>query len=948
MRITSILVLAALLATGLWAPSPALGESTVDATRNDEYVVRAARIYVLDRVDYIADGWMHVRDGVIVALGDGAAPEGVDTVDLGGASILPGLVSLKSSLFIGGDSEGIGPTYRSADKFNPYADFRRSWAKGVTVARLHPPGRRFISGIGAVVRFGKDGSSEVLIDRSDLLLNFNDTAGRGEAPYAEIRTPTSLDVPFTPAEREGPQTRLGRIATLERALAEAMEQSGKPFDRLTYDRRAAALETHLQSGRPFLLDARRDSDIMQALTASSILKGRCALYGLDEAHLLADKVAASKLPCVVEIANNLLDTSGSYDPVRPLRRSLSVAGDLERRGVEVVLSGQTDDLLLAAALAVKGGLSESSALRAITTRPARLLGLGDQVGRLAPGRSADFVVVNDDPLATSSHVQEVWVAGRADWKRSLHAVGTAKAKKREALVVRAGLVYDGVGGVFENGEVLIENGKVVACGVTVPRPKYARIHDAGADAVVTPGFIDAHGFLGLEGDTSGVSADYDFEELFRVPRGAFSEVVRAGVTTVVVAPRGASSSGVPFTAIKTTGVPGESLVAKNKAGIKLSVRGSAKTAERALEGLVKRAEAYNKSWMDYEAALAKFEEQKKAGTLPTAAPAKAAPKKGAPSKPAPSSGGTDPISGTWEVTLSGGPVPDKVVVKMRLALSGNNLNGTIEDPLGSGEDAAIVGKVSGKTIAAEIEAEGSPFGNPTLTATLGAADAMSGKIVIGGMIEIDLAAKRTSRGRPKITVKAKANPKAVKVTAKGPKKPKFDKKLEPFRPILAGKSGVAIEAQGKAALLASSTVFARRKIPVVILDGQGFHEIKDQVDGELVAVALGRDLTRVENRQEILIPDELDRAGVPPLFHSDADWAAQLLPRLAQAAVREGLDSHQALRSLTSDAARYLRLDDVVGSLRPGRDGDLLIFDGEPFDVRSTLRTVIVRGKEVR
>ena len=50
----------------------------------------------------------------------------------------------------------------------------------------------------------------------------------------------------------------------------------------------------------------------------------------------------------------------------------------------------------------------------------------------------------------------------------------------------------------------------------------------------------------------------------------------------------------------------------------------------------------------------------------------------------------------------------------------------------------------------------------SLGATLGAADAMTGKIVIGGMIEIDLNAKRTSRGRPKITVKARAeNPIAM-------------------------------------------------------------------------------------------------------------------------------------------------------------------------------------------
>ena len=64
-----------------------------------------------------------------------------------------------------------------------------------------------------------------------------------------------------------------------------------------------------------------------------------------------------------------------------------------------------------AALAVRHGLPREEALRAVTSRAAALAGAGDRVGTLAPGRDADLVLFDGDPLEPSSRVLLVAVDG---------------------------------------------------------------------------------------------------------------------------------------------------------------------------------------------------------------------------------------------------------------------------------------------------------------------------------------------------------------------------------------------------------------------------------------------------------------------------------------------------------------------------------------------------------
>ncbi len=60
-----------------------------------------------------------------------------------------------------------------------------------------------------------------------------------------------------------------------------------------------------------------------------------------------------------------------------------------------------------------------------------------------------------------------------------------------------------------------------------------------------------------------------------------------------------------------------------------------------------------------------------------------------------------------------------------------------------------------------------------------------------------------------------------------------------------------------------------------------------------------------------------------------------------------GLSFEQALATITIDAARILGVADRVGSLEVGKDGDLALYDGDPFEYTSHCIGVIIDGTVV-
>ena len=93
------------------------------------------------------------------------------------------------------------------------------------------------------------------------------------------------------------------------------------------------------------------------------------------------------------------------------------------------------------------------------------------------------------------------------------------------------------------------------------------------------------------------------------------------------------------------------------------------------------------------------------------------------------------------------------------------------------------------------------------------------------------------------------------------------------------------------------------------------------------------------------VPAILARAGIKVSLQTDAGAEQQNLREFASLCVRYGMSEEDALRSITSWAAETVDLADRVGAIAPGKDADLVLLDGPPFEFRTSVRAVLVDGK---
>ena len=130
-----------------------------------------------------------------------------------------------------------------------------------------------------------------------------------------------------------------------------------------------------------------------------------------EGHLVADLLAQERARVITG------PSLGDRGKPELANVSFATPGILNRAGVLCSICTDHPEtplpyLPLCAALAVKSGMAEEEALRAITWYPARIVGLDHRVGSLAPGLDADLVLWSEHPLRLSAAVRAVVVQGK--------------------------------------------------------------------------------------------------------------------------------------------------------------------------------------------------------------------------------------------------------------------------------------------------------------------------------------------------------------------------------------------------------------------------------------------------------------------------------------------------------------------------------------------------------
>ncbi|MCA9242505.1 MAG: amidohydrolase family protein [Phycisphaerales bacterium] len=897
----------------------------------DSFAIRAKRVYPCgDRgAQAIENGVVVVRDGRIVAVGaDVPIPSDLLLIDLPDGVVCPGFVDAGTDL-VGphyGD-ESVSGVYRAIDGFDRYGDYRTLLETGVTTASIDPGSHRLISGRAAVVRLGGDPASRVLVADGAITINLGVF---GAQPIVHVPFYASSDEMIQPGRAQRPSSRLS-------ALAEAQDQirraaMGMPQKR--YDIHELAFAEAWRSQAPVRVQAREAVDIEGAMRLLSGQQRACCVVGLTEADDVANELIASGLPIVLSLESSYRwparDLGPSEDAMTDGAESAGAVGRARAGDSPIALTGRGQgpiaDLRMIAALAMRGGMPRDLALRAITSAPAKILGVEDRVGAIAPGRDADILVLSGDPLDINSRVLRTYIAGKVAYEAP---------RGSGALVVRAGHVWTGES-MMTDAQVLVENGKIAAVGARVPHPRDARIIDAGPDAFVTPGFIDGHGHLGFEGDRGAAGPDVSPHLLAAVANREFHRVARAGVTTVMQTSYGPSQAGSRISAIKTWGVGYERMVAQELAGMYFSMTGQepsqgASRIKQALEA----GKKYEEEWKKYYDELKKWKEAKAAGKKVEVKDEK--PKEEKEEK-------VDPITGLWDYSVTGDPLPEPVEGPMTLELDGTKITGKLSDPMGEAE-VELSGTLNGTSVRLEVEAD-TDLGKPVINAELDVEDHMKGTAGLGDMFTFQFEATRVERGKVQITMKrSRSRGKDGK-----PVPPKINEALEPIRMLLKGEIPALVAADTPAEISAALELLVDEyKIPVVLLDATEATAVVEDLKkrAENVGVVAPTRVERMRDERPYAEAVDLAGQGVRVALQSNAEDGARSLPNMALFAVSLGMGGDAALRALTIDAARMYRVDDHVGRLAPGCDGDVLIFSGHPFDADSRLERVIVGGEEV-
>jgi len=179
---------------------------------------------------------------------------------------------------------------------------------------------------------------------------------------------------------------------------------------------------------------------------------------------------------------------------------------------------------------------------------------------------------------------------------------------------------------------------------------------------------------------------------------------------------------------------------------------------------------------------------------------------------------------------------------------------------------------------------------------------------------------------------------------KAPTKPQPVDAMEPYRALFTGKIVALVEAQREDAIrLAVAICRDEFNIRTALVGADDAWRVADLLVQKGVAVITGPELVRTVDRAEVNLPLTLAMRGVPVGFQSQATAGAKHLPTAVGFAVRHGLGWEDALRGLGAGPAGFLGLDSV-GTLAPGKDADLVVLSGMPFEPSTRVLAVMVDG----
>ena len=182
------------------------------------------------------------------------------------------------------------------------------------------------------------------------------------------------------------------------------------------------------------------------------------------------------------------------------------------------------------------------------------------------------------------------------------------------------------------------------------------------------------------------------------------------------------------------------------------------------------------------------------------------------------------------------------------------------------------------------------------------------------------------------------------------KRPAFDMKLEALIPVLERKIPLKAHAHQANDILTAIRVAKEFGVRLTLEHCTEGHLIADELAKEGFPCAVGPSLTHASKwelqNKSWTTPGILAAKGCQVSIITDAPVIPQQhLPLCAGLAIRAGMDPYEALKAITLNPAKHLGIEDRVGSLEAGKDADLLIYEGSPFETGNTPEKVLINGE---
>jgi imidazolonepropionase-like amidohydrolase len=411
MRATRILPALAGLAL-VAVPALPLASQVIAITGGTVYPVSGPRI---------ENGTVVITNGVITAVGANVAvPAGAQRIDATGKWVTPGFVAANTQLGVvevgavgetrdasARGKDNVAAAFRVWDGLNAtstlFAPARQDG--GVTTVGVWPRGN-LIAGQAAVLDLRSEDGAD-LVRRAPALM------------VAQLGSPGSASA----------SSRGEELAKLRAVLADArLYRTARVRIDAGQSRTLAASVADLQALQPVLagtlplaIAANRSGDILNAIALGREFGLRIVIAGGAEAWRVAPQLAAARVPVLAGAMSNIPE---SFATLGTAQENL---GLLRKAGVTVAIVGNgpgdedaynVRNLRYEAGNAVAYGMSWDDALRAVTLAPAEILGVGDKVGTLQPGKDANVVVWSGDPFEYASRPEQVFVRGRVSTART--------------------------------------------------------------------------------------------------------------------------------------------------------------------------------------------------------------------------------------------------------------------------------------------------------------------------------------------------------------------------------------------------------------------------------------------------------------------------------------------------------------------------------------------------